>query len=134
MLEGGPAVLVRLKLAEIRIPATLAVTGMTPGAIGGESRSGGDTAAVGGCVAVADPANVPLAPLAGAVKVTVALLTGLPPVVTVACSAVVNALFMLALCGVPSLAMMLPVLLARAAAFSVTFPLPVAIAQVTFNV
>jgi hypothetical protein len=59
-------------------------------------------------VAVADPPNVPLAPLPGAVNVTVAPLTGVPPVVTVACSAVVNAVLTAVLCGVPALATMLP--------------------------
>ncbi len=59
-------------------------------------------------VAVAEPPKVPLAPLAGAVKVTVAPLTGLPPAsFTVACKAVAKAVLMAALCGVPALAAML---------------------------
>ena len=54
------------------------------------------------------PANVPLAPLAGAVKVTVTLFTGLfPASLTVACSCVANAVLMVALCGVPAVAVML---------------------------
>ena len=53
-------------------------------------------------------ANLPLAPLPGAVKVTVAPLTGLPPEsFTVACSAVVNAVLMVALCPEPAVAVML---------------------------
>src|ERR1700687_3215950 len=52
------------------------------------------------------PANVPLAPVcAGGVNVTVTPLTGLvPESFTVACSAVVNAVPTVALCGVPAVA------------------------------
>ncbi len=54
------------------------------------------------------PAKVPLAPLAGTVKVTVAPLTGLfPASLTVACSCVAKAVLMTALCGVPAVAAML---------------------------
>ena len=57
---------------------------------------------------VADPLNVPLAPLPGAVKVTEAPETGLPLAsFTVACSAVPNAVFTVVLCGVPAVAVML---------------------------
>jgi len=85
-------------------------------------------------LAVATPLNVPLAPLAGAVNVTVAPLMGLPnPSVTVACSAVANAVLIAALCGVPALAATLTAVFAglKAAAFRVTFPLPDAIIHVT---
>ena len=59
-------------------------------------------------VTVADPAKVALAPLLGAVNVTVAPLTRFPPLsFTVAWSAAANAVLMLALCGVPALAIML---------------------------
>src|SRR6202049_3539491 len=56
------------------------------------------------------PANVPLAPVcAGAVNVTVTPLTGLlPESFTVACSAVVNAVLIVALCGVPPVAVIVP--------------------------
>ena len=58
--------------------------------------------------AVADPPKVALAPLDGAVNVTVTPLTGLPPAsFTVACSAVAKALLIAALCGVPAVAVML---------------------------
>ena len=51
------------------------------------------------------PANVPLAPLAGAAKVTVAPLTGLfVESFTVACSCTENAVLTDALCGVPAVA------------------------------
>jgi hypothetical protein len=71
------------------------------------------------------PVNVPLAPLPGAVKVTMAPLTGLPPLsFTVACRLVVNAVVTGAFCGVPAVAVMLaggPALLVRLyAAFVVT--------------
>ena len=49
--------------------------------------------------------NVPLAPLAGAVNVTCTPLIGLLlPSVTLACSAVVNAVFTVALCEAPAVA------------------------------
>ena len=52
------------------------------------------------------PAKVPLAtPAAGAVNVTVAPLTGLPPAsLTVTCSAVGYAVLIATLCGVPAVA------------------------------
>ena len=50
-------------------------------------------------------ANVPLAPVAGAVKVTTTPDTGLPPLsFTVACRAAPNAVLIVALCGVPAVA------------------------------
>ncbi len=58
-------------------------------------------------VVVAVPfAKVPLAPVAGAVKVTVTPLVGTPPVVTVAPSLVANAVLTVAVCGVPLVAAM----------------------------
>ena len=57
---------------------------------------------------VTPPANVPLAPLPGAVNVTVTPLTGLfEASFTVVWKAVVNAVFTVALCGVPTVAVML---------------------------
>src|SRR5262249_46462927 len=54
------------------------------------------------------PANVPLAPLPGAAKVTVTPLTPLPKEsLTVACNCVANAVLIEALCGVPAVALML---------------------------
>jgi hypothetical protein len=60
-------------------------------------------------VAVFTPlAKVPLAPVVGAVKVTVTPLTGLLPAsFTVTCSPVANAVLIVALCGVPPVAAML---------------------------
>ena len=57
-------------------------------------------------VAVADPLNRALAPLPGAVNVTVTPPTGLFPASrTVACSAVPNAVVIAVLCGVPAVAL-----------------------------
>ena len=54
------------------------------------------------------PAKVPLAPVVGAVNVTVTPLTGLLPAsFTVACSEVAKAVLIVALCGVPAVAAML---------------------------
>ena len=65
-------------------------------------------------VTLVDPPKVPLAPLPGAANVTVIPLNGWPPESsTVACSAVANAVFTVALCGVPALAMMLTGVLVR---------------------
>ena len=53
-------------------------------------------------------AKVPLAPLPGAVNVTVTPLTGLfPASFTVACRGAANAVLIAALCGVPAVAVML---------------------------
>src|SRR5438045_273876 len=57
---------------------------------------------------VTPPANVPLAPPPGSVNVTVAPLTGLlNESLTVACNCVANAVFTVALCGVPAVAVIL---------------------------
>jgi hypothetical protein len=52
------------------------------------------------------PAKVPLAPLAGAVKVTTTPLVPVPPVVTVATKGAAKAVLTSALCGVPLVAVM----------------------------
>ena len=53
--------------------------------------------------AVAPVLNAPLAPLAGAVNVTVAPLTGLPKLSSTVAWSAANAVFTVALCGVPLL-------------------------------
>jgi hypothetical protein len=73
------------------------------------------------------PANVPLAPVwAGAVNVTVTPETGLLLAsFTVACSAVVNAVLIVAVCGVPAVAVIVaadPALLVRAKLAAVVTP------------
>jgi hypothetical protein len=50
------------------------------------------------------PANVPLAPVVGAAKVTTTPLVGDPPVVTVATNGAANAVLINVLCGVPLVA------------------------------
>lgn len=84
-------------------------------------------------VADADDPKVALAPVDGAVKVTVAPLTGFPAEsVTVTCSPVLNAVFTVALCGVPALAATFG--LESAAALKLTEPVPDAIVQLTLTV
>jgi hypothetical protein len=59
-------------------------------------------------VAVDEPLKAPLAPLLGAVNVTLTPLTGLfPESLTVAWSAVANAVLTTVLCGVPAVAVTL---------------------------
>jgi hypothetical protein len=80
-LYGPPAVEFAVKVAEVAIPLALVVAVFTP------------------------PPNVPLAPLAGAVKVTNTPLTGLfPASVTVATKGAANAVLIVAFCGVPLVA------------------------------
>ena len=79
----GPVMALAVKVADVAIPEALVVAVATL------------------------PAKDPLAPLVGAVKVTVWLPTGLPKVsFTVATSGLVNAVLMMALCGVPPVAAM----------------------------
>jgi hypothetical protein len=82
-------------------------------------------------VAVADPLNVAVAPLAAAVNVTVTPLIRLPPLsFTVACSAVANAVLMAVLCGVPVVVAMLaagPTLLVKLKLAGVATPETVAV-------
>jgi hypothetical protein len=71
------------------------------------------------------PVNVPVAPVDGAVKVTVAPLTGFPPLsFTVACRLVVKATVTGEFCGVPAVGVMLAgapaLLVSKYAAFVVT--------------
>ena len=58
-------------------------------------------------VFVPDPANVPLAPEAGAVKVTETPAIGMPDSDTVASRAVANAVPIAVLCGVPAVALIM---------------------------
>jgi hypothetical protein len=75
--------------------------------------------------------NVPLAPVAGAVKVTLTPETGLPLLsCTVACSAVPNAVLIVALCGVPAVAVTLaadPAVLVSEKVAAVVTPATVAV-------
>jgi len=71
-----------VKTAEVATPLALVVAVFTP------------------------PAKEPVAPVVGAVNVTVTPLVGDPPVVTVATSSAENAAPTVALCGVPLVAVM----------------------------
>src|SRR5258707_1232368 len=89
-LYGPPTVPLAVKIAAVATPCALVTAVLTP------------------------PANVPLAPLVGAVKVTVTPFTGLLDAsLTVACSCVANAVLMVALWGVPAVALILAGALAK---------------------
>lgn len=110
MLAGGPARLVREKAAGVEMPLTLAFTVYVP-AVPLAVNTGAVATPLEFVVAVmvaplfVPPANVPLAPLDGAVKVTVTPLAGFPPLsFTVTWSAVGNAVLIVTLCGVPAVA------------------------------
>src|SRR6266851_1278031 len=107
-VAGAPGVLVRLKLAGVATPATAAVTVYVPAALFAVSTGAVATPlARVTAVTVSDEPNNPLAPLPGAVNVTVTPLTGLLFVsFTMACRAAENAVFTVAVCGVPALAVM----------------------------
>jgi hypothetical protein len=109
-LYGPPAVALAVNVADVATPLAFVVAVFTP------------------------PANVPLAPLAGGVKVTTTPLTGLfPESVTVATNGAANAVLIAALCGVPLVA----VTLAAAPALFVSAKLadvaPVALATTLYG-
>src|SRR5215472_15074421 len=103
-----PAVLVNEKLAGAATPATVAVTVYDPAV---ESAVNVAEVATPNAFVVAvltPPANVPLAPLGGALNVTVTPLTGLVLAsLTVTTNRAPNAVLMVALCGVPLVAVTL---------------------------
>jgi hypothetical protein len=107
---AGPARFVSTKFAEVA-PVALATTLYGPPAVPfavNVVEVATPLAFVGGAVVVAVPfANVPLAPLPGAVNVTTTPLTGLfRESFTVACSGAANAVLTVAFCGVPPVAVM----------------------------
>jgi hypothetical protein len=96
---AGPDVFVRRKLVVAVTPATEAVTvsaPITPLAVNGDDVTTPLELVVSVSVFVPFE-NVPLAPVAGAVKVTNAPLTGVPPIVTVATSRLVKVVLSCAL-------------------------------------
>jgi hypothetical protein len=104
---GGPEVFVRLKLVAAVTPATLAVTTsapIVPFAVNVDDVATPVASVVSVSVFDVVVANVPLAPVAGAVKITNAPLTGDPPIVTVATNGAENAVLSAAVCGVPLVA------------------------------
>jgi hypothetical protein len=109
IFAGALTRLVKEKFAGLATPVTVAVTVYGPPAV----LLAVNVAAVATPLAFVTavftpPANVPLAPPTGAVNVTVTPLTGLfRESSTVACNGIANAVFALALCGVPALAVRL---------------------------
>src|SRR5690242_15213863 len=103
------AIFVRLKLAGVATPATVAVTAYVP--VVPFAVKGGSVAtplAFVMTVSVANPEKDPLGPLDGAVKVTATPLTGLLLAsLTVAVMAVGKFVFTVALCTAPAVAVML---------------------------
>jgi hypothetical protein len=99
---GAPAVFVRLKLAVAVTPETVAITVYDPAVV--FAVNAGEVATplelVVAVVVFVAPANVPLAPVAGAVNVTATPLTGDVPFITVTCRFLLNAVPTVALCGV----------------------------------
>src|SRR5258708_15655674 len=105
MVGGAAATLVREKFAEVA-PEALAVTLYGPPAVAFAVNVADVATPPEFVVAVlTPPANVPLAPLAGAVKVTTTPLTGLfPASVAVATNGALNAVLIAALCPEPLVA------------------------------
>jgi hypothetical protein len=106
---AAPAMLVKLKLAGVATPATAAVMVYGPAALFAVKAGAVAIPLLSlTAVAVSNPPNVPEAPIEGTVKVTVTPFTGaLPASLTVACKGVANAVPMVALCGVPEVAVTL---------------------------
>jgi len=101
--------LVRLKLAAVEAPVAAAVTATVPAIVLAVSTDEVATPlefVITVSVAVEFEANVPLAPDAGAVNVTVTPAVGVPPVVTVATSGLANAVATAVLCPDPLVAAM----------------------------
>jgi hypothetical protein len=104
-LAAAPTLFVKAKFAEVA-PVALATTLYGPPAVEFAVKVADVATPLAFVVAVfTPPANVPLAPLAGAVNVTKTPLTGLfPASVTVATKGAANAVLIVALCGVPLVA------------------------------
>jgi hypothetical protein len=129
VIDAAP-LLVRVKLAGVEAPGTLAVTLYVP-AVPLAVNTGDVACPEAFVVAVfMPPANVPPAPLAGVLKVTVAPLTGLlDESVTVAIRALLNEVLMVALCPNPLVAVMkagVPALLVNVKLAGVPTPVTVA--------
>ena len=124
--------LVKLKLAGVATPATAAVTVYDPGTL--LAVNAGAVAIplpLVTPVAVANPENPAVAPVDGAVKVTVTPFTGLLRAsFTVTCNAVANAVLTNVLCGVPTVVATLaaaPAVLVKLKLAGVTTPATVAV-------
>ena len=105
---AAPAVFVSAKFAGVATPATVAVTVYAPAVALAVNTADVATPLALVVAVFTPPANVPLAPLAGALNVTTTPLTGLLPAsFTVATSGAANAVLIVALWGVPLVAAML---------------------------
>jgi hypothetical protein len=107
-LDGAPGLFVRLKLAGVATPLTVAVTVKVPAVLLAVNTAEIATPLAFVVAVFTPPANVPLAPLAGAVKVT--SIPGMPLLLasfTVACNVLAYAVLIVAFCGVPVVAVML---------------------------
>src|SRR5262249_11837073 len=129
-LAGAPGMLVRVKVAGVTTPATVAVTVYAPaGVFAGDAGAGGPPGGFGGSVAW--PANQPLAPLPGALNVTPTPGMTLPKLsLTTACRAVAKAVLTVVLWGVPAVTVMLagaPGVLVRPKVAGVATPATVAV-------
>src|SRR5271154_791968 len=109
MLATAPALLVRLNAAGVLTPLVVAVTLKLPACVLAVKASDSWPLLLVVPLIVAVPLlNVPLAPLPGAVKVTVTPDMGLPlAALTVITSGLAKALPTVAVCGVPDVAVML---------------------------
>jgi len=123
---------VRLKLAGPVAPVAVAVTVYEPTVP--FAVNVGDVAtpllSVVACALADPPVKVPLAPALGAVNVTTIPLVGFPLIVTVALNGEANAVFTVALCGVPPLAEMTsdePAVLVKSKFAGVEIPVAVAV-------
>src|SRR5215831_15004960 len=107
ILAAEPARFVKEKFAGAATPATVAVTVNTPAVLLAVNTAAVATPCALVVAVFTPPANVPLAPLVGAVNVTVTPLAGLLEAsVTVTCSNVAKGWPTTALCGVPPVAAM----------------------------
>jgi hypothetical protein len=109
VIEGTPGRLDSWKFAGVPTPGTVAVTVYDPAAelavnVGAVATP---EASVATLAVAAPPANVPLAPVLGAVKVTVTPETRLPPPSFTVALRAANALLMTTLWGVPAVAVIL---------------------------
>ena len=104
-LAAGPGVFVKLKLAGVATPETLAVTVYVPAVAFAVKMAAVATPLALVVAVVNPPANVPLAPVPGAANVTTTPLTGLLPAsFTVAVNWFANAVPIMMVCGVPPVA------------------------------
>src|SRR5436190_22658678 len=99
------AVFVSAKTAEVDPPASVAVTLYGPPTMELAVNAGAVATPLASVATVVLPENEPLAPFAGAAKVTRTPLLGIPDSFTVACKGAAKTLPTVADCGVPAVAL-----------------------------